>query len=426
MTLSRLPGFAAHLVALLVVAAGTGGPVDAQEPQRGETLRDRTRIDYDGVGLRAGGFLIFPALEAELRYDDNIYREDRGKEEDFITTIRPEFHAISQWSNHEFRIDAGIDADRYASNDAENTTDWFATASARLDATRGARLSMRLNVEELHEDRGNPNTASYVIGEPVAYIRREVGLGAFYRLNRLSLTADGNFGNLIYDDVKVVRGDTLRQNNRNRDELEVAVRAGYEIVPEYEAFLRATGNQRTYERPQPHIGSILRDSRGWELVAGTALDLGGVIFGEVFAGALRQSYDTPELPPIEGLSVGGSLDWNVTPLTTVSGSLKRTVEESTLAVSGFLSTEFRIRVDHELLRNLIVGGDLAFIDRAYEGITEGTGREDELYEAGVRATWLLNRNFHADFGYRSRTRNSSAARNDYDNHVTTLTLRIQY
>ena len=422
----RLFQHSTYVIASLLMAASTSGPVDAQEPQRGDTVRDRPRLDYDSFGVRAGSFLIFPVIDAELRYDDNIYRENYGEEGDFITSIRPGFHAASQWSNHELRIDAGVDADDFADKDEENSTDWFAAATARLDITRDARLQLSLRMEELHEDRSNPNSATYVLSGPVSYNRQDAGLDAFYRLNRLSLTAEGNFAALSYDDMPSVGGDTFRQRDRDREEIELTVRTGYEIVPEYEAFLRVTRNERTYERPQRRIGSHFRDSRGWELVAGTALDVGGVVFGEMFAGYLTQDYDAPGLPTIDGRSFGGSVDWNVTPLTTVSGSLERTVEESTLSASGFLSTKVRVSADHELRRNLILGAELGFTDQDYEGITRRDDRRDEVIEVGIGVTWLLNRHLHADVGYRFRTRDSSAARADYDNHVTSLTLRMQY
>ena len=116
------------------------------------------------------------------------------------------------------------------------------------------------------------------------------------------------------------------------------LRAGWEIVPEYEAFVRATWDKRDYKRRQ---GRFNRSSDGFEFVAGTALDLGGLVFGEVSAGFRRQRYDDSALPAIDGLALDAALTWNVTPLTTVEGFVQRTVEESVLDVSGFLATSGR-------------------------------------------------------------------------------------
>ena len=413
------------LVPLLVMAIGAGGPADAQEPQRGDTVRDRVRLDYDAIGLRGGGFLFFPVIDAAFAWDDNIYREARDEDGDFITSVRPELTAVSQWSNHEIRLDAGIAADHFADHDAENTRDWFATAAARFDATRDAWIGVNLGVEVAHEDRGDPNAVSTTLDGPVSFTRRDVGLSAFYRLNRLDLTAEGSAASLSWDDATTSPDASFRQSDRDRGEITLAVRAGYDIVPEYEAFLRVTRNERTYDRPQGDIG-ILRDSRGWEIVAGTALDLGGIVFGDVFAGWITQDYDASELPTIDAVALGGSVDWNVTPLTTVNGSLERNVGESTLDASGFLSTEARVGVDHELLRNLILSAEVAFIDNDYEGISGEDGRDDEVVEVDARATWLLNRRLHVELSHRFRTRDSSVSGAGYDSRATSLTLRLQY
>ena len=408
------------------MAVGAGvGPAGAQEPRRGETVQDRPRPDYDAIGLRAGGFLLFPVIDAALVYDDNIYREARDEDGDFILSVRPELIALSQWSNHEARLDAGVAVDDFADNEEEDTTGWFATAAARFDVTRDAGLRVNLGVEESHENRDDPNSAASARAGPVSFVRRDAGLRAFYRLNRVSLAAEGNVARLSWDDAATLPGARFRQSDRNRDEIDLAVRIGYDVVPEYEAFLRVTRNERTYERPQGDL-DILRDSRGWEIVAGTALDLGGIVFGDVFAGYMTQDYDASELPTIGALAFGGSMDWNVTPLTTVNSSLERSVGESTLEASGFLGTEVRVGVDHELLRNLILGAELAFIDNAYEGITGKDDRDYEVVEIDARATWLLNRRLHVEFGHRFRTRDSSVSGAGYDSHVTTLALRLQY
>lgn len=200
------------------------------------------------------------------------------------------------------------------------------------------------------------------------------------------------------------------------------VRASYEIVPEYEAFVRATRHVRSYESLQGG-DRFDRDSDGWELVAGTALDLGGVVFGEVFAGWRTQDYDDPRLPAVDGPSFGGRLIWNVTPLTTVGGFVQRTVEESTLGgASGFLATAAGVGVDHELLRNLILGAELEFTNNDYEGIR----RDDDLLGVGIGGTWLVNRNVRAELGYRFDTRDSTVSGAGYDSQIVTVTVRLQY
>ena len=398
---------AAWIAAIVPVAAA------GQAPERGETVRERPREAYDAAGLRAGGFLLFPTFEFGVRHEDNVYRVEDGEVDDFVTFVRPRIRAVSSWSNHEIALDAGVEADFFESNGGEDSTDWFVTTAGRLDVLRHTNLSADLDLRRQHEDRGDPDSTR--VGEPVVYDSQSVGVGGFHRFNRLSLRAEGRSTELSYDQAS--------QGDRDRRRSELVLRAGYEIVPEYEAFVRVGWNRRDYERRQ---GRFDRDSDGWKIVAGTALDLGGLVFGEVSAGYRKQTYEDPQLPDVNGLAIDGSLTWNVTPLTTVNAFVERSVEESVLDASGYLATSGGVGVDHELLRNLILGADLAMASRRYEPVAGAPAREDDRIGFGIEGTWLVNRSLHASLGYRFETRDSTAAGDDYDNNTLTLNVRLQY
>lgn len=51
------------IIASLAIAAGAIFPAAAQGPGRGETVRERARLDYDVAGIRSGGLLILPSIE---------------------------------------------------------------------------------------------------------------------------------------------------------------------------------------------------------------------------------------------------------------------------------------------------------------------------------------------------------------------------
>ena len=404
--------------ALLAMAAGAAPPSGAQGLARGETVRERARADYDAAGIRSGGFLIFPSVEARLRRESNIYRTERGETGDTVISVRPAIEAVSQWSNHKLVARAGANADSFADEDDENTTDWFMNADGRIDVTRDTNLDLRLSVEELHEDRGDPN-APHSAREPLSYSRRGVRLGGFHRFNRVSLAFEGAFRRLDFDNGVDRAGNRIDQRDRDRDESEMMARAGYAAGVGYEAFVRATRYERRYE----HHDLTDRDSEGWELAAGTDLDLGGIVVGEIFAGYRSQGYDDPSLLGISGLTLGGSVNWNVTPLTTINSFVRRTVEETVIGGSpGFLATVLDLGVDHELLRNLILSANLRLTTNDYEGIA----REDDLLSFGFGGTYLGSRNLHADFGYRRESRDSTEGGVDYDNDVVYLNLRLQH
>lgn len=382
---------------------------------------NRARPDWDPAGFGPGGFVLYPSLELGLADDDNIYRLSEEKTQDTVRFLRPRLFGVSRWSRHEFRLDAGLDSSDFAHADSENVTNWFAGLGGRIDISRDAWLRADLTLRELHEERGDPESPFTAL-EPVSRNMSDFSVGAHRSFNRLSLGIEGRVTGLAYENaVDGVTGRTLVQNDRDRDEREISLRAGLDIAPGNEIFLRSTRFSRRYDRPQGP-DRFARDSDGSETALGLSLDIGAMLGGEVFAGYRRQSYDEDErLPEVDGISYGGSLTWNATPLTTIRGTARRTVNESALRqASGYLASSLNLSLDHELRRNVLIGGDIGLFNNEYVGIE----REDEILTGTIRAIWKLNRQVEADLGLRVQRRDSTFARDNYDKNYVYLNLRF--
>ncbi len=75
-----------------------------------------------------------------------------------------------------------------------------------------------------------------------------------------------------------------------------------------------------------------------------------------------------------------------------------------------------------MLRNLLLHANVAVTENDYEQID----REDRIYEAGVSARYLMNRNLYATVGYQHRQRKRDAASStDYKQNVVTVRLELQ-
>ena len=183
-------------------------------------------------------------------------------------------------------------------------------------------------------------------------------------------------------------------------------------------------NNRAYST-QELTGGVQRDSQGYEMVAGVAIDFTGITFGDLFVGYREQWYDDDNLSTIEGLTGGVDITWNVTPLTTVHGGVVRRVEETTSGgASGFFATRYSVSADHELLRNLLLNVSLAVTENDYEGID----RKDRTYNTGLSARYLMNRNFYVSAGYLHLQRKRDSAPGDdgdYTDNVATVRVDLQ-
>ncbi len=408
-----LGGLSSICAAQTVAQAVPEAPADAGDalydgPKRGETVRERSRPGYDPVGIRMGSFFLFPEIGIEEFYRDNIFYSDTGEESDFVTVVEPRASLKSNWDNHSLQFQGGVEAGRYLDNTSENYVDWDFSADGRIDIQRGFALTGGGWVERNHEDRRSVDQVG--AGEPVTFYAYGLQAGAVKRFNRLYVRADLASEWFAYDNVDAAGGGSFRSSDRDRRVLEGSVRSGYSVSERLEPFVELAVNDRSYDQRVDDNG-FERDSQGWEATVGTAFDLTGVTFGEVYAGYLSQDYDRDGFDTITGFSFGGALTWNPTGLTTVTAEAARTVEETTLSgASGALASAIDLRVDHELRRNVILFGTAGYTTIEYQDIS----RDDDLVNAGLGVTYLANEFLKLDMSYSNAHRDSTANGSDYN------------
>lgn len=390
---------------------------DAQSPtevERGETVTGRRRPDYDPVGVRLGGFMLYPELGLQESYNSNVYATRTNEKSDFITSIEPALDLRSNWNNHALNLHADARAVRYADYNSENFTDYTLSADGRVDVLRDFRLFAGAGYQLRHEPRSSPDNQGGT--EPTEYSVTGANLGVEKEFNRLSFRLDGKAEQYEYDNVRNAAGTVLDQSGRDRDQYEMSLKSGYEIAPLRRVYLLTSYNTREYDKL---TGGFNRDSDGYLVAVGAEYDLTGLIFLDAYAGYRRQDYDDVRLGEISGWASGVKVTWNVTRLTTITGTLDRDIEETTQARSpGYFQTKAELRADHELLRNLILTASLGYQNDDFQGIS----RTDDYYLAGLGAKYLINRNFSLSGGYGYRTRESSVANSDFDENVVMLRL----
>lgn len=401
---------------------------DARIP-RGETVLSRERPELNPLGARVGTFIVYPSLELEERYDDNIFANDDGEQGDFITRVSPRLSLRSDWNNHALRFDADADVGRHLDETDEDFEDYSAAISGRVDIRRDTQVRLHAGYANRHERRSSPDDVRGT--EPTEFDDLTAGAEVFQRFNRINLRLGGEFRLFDYDDVAVSGGGaSINNDDRDRYIAEGYLRVAYEIVPEYEAYVRGAYNVRNYDDLSDPINGVQvdRDSEGFEIVAGVEIDFGGITFGEFFLGYISQDYEDSLLETVDGPVVGAKITWNVTPLTTIIGSATTDIRETTTTdgtgnfSSGRYFSTFSIEVDHELLRNLLLGGDVGFSRDDFQGID----RTDNIIRAGVDATYMVNRYVHLSGGYRFRLRDSDVANQDFAENIFLVGLKLQY
>jgi hypothetical protein len=406
----------AFCAAGIVVTEYAHAQTPATKPRRGETVATRARPEIDPLGIRLGSFFLYPRLTVQQEYDDNIFATENDTEDDFITTIGPDFSLSSDWNRHALNVVGGFNKGIFwdSKNDRENFFDYFAGANGRVDITRDINVEAGGDFAHLHEGRTDPDGQQG--REPAVYDRIGAFLNYNHQIGQFATTLLGKYTRYDYEDQ--VGG--VNNDDRDRDVYEAGVRIGYDVNPEYQPFVRLTGNRRIYDDTPDDSGRD-RDSYGGEVVGGVALDLGGLVFGDLFVGYLHQVY--PDDDDASGLTFGTAVDWNVTPLTTITATVTRSVKETTEAgASSYIATLGGLSVDHELLRNLILNANGAIGNNDYQG----GSREDMIYTVGAGVRYLMNRHFYAALNYRfeRRSADNDASGPDEDGDYSKNLVRV--
>jgi hypothetical protein len=404
------------------MAFSVGGAASGQDLARGQGVADRARPEFDAVGLRLGSFMLYPALELGAGYDSNVLAEDTNRKDSAIFPMALPIVLESDWTRHALALSATPSYRFHTGVPSEDYWELDVTGTGTLDVLESADFTTSMSFRHLVEPRGSIDAVA-TFAEPTQYNEFDV-IGTWrQRFNRLNASISGGFTRLNYDDISLKAGGKFDMDFRDRDVAQGRVQTGYSFAKGQSAFVRGTVNNRNYGDLAPMRD---RDSFGWEVVAGWASELTDLVTGEVYVGYLDQSYDSSFFTDVDGVSFGAALEWYATELVTVSASAARDVTDSTTpGVGGILVTKAALGADYELLRNVLLNGEVSYEN----GNFKGSSREDDMIRIEVGGTYLLSRTVHLDLEYSFAERWSNAASLgvplDYSRHMLILGVRFQ-
>lgn len=417
--LRRAAAVAPILAACLVVS----GPAAAVEFGRAvidNTVQGRVHSGYEPIGIRAGSFMFFPSLDVSGEYNDNIYADRAGTVDDFIVGVRPQISGRSLWERHALNVTAYGDFGIFADNSSENYEDAGFRTDARIDIAENSRLTAKLRAERDHERRDSPDDARGAT--PTIFYRLTPELTFDQRINRVALRLKGTVDYLDFNDVETGSGAVINEDDRDRLTWTLEGRAGYDVSENVQLYVSGLIDHRTYDDLIDDQG-FSRDSKGFGVFGGVIVEVTGTISAEAYLGYRQQSFKDPQLVDVEGAAGGVNVIWAPTKLTTVTITGERTVEETTVfGGTASLNTLFRLAVDHELRRNLILTVSGTYLNRDYEGIA----RNDDNWRGSIGMQYLISRHFRLRAGYTYNSRRSTFAGDGFDINSAYVNLHVDY
>jgi hypothetical protein len=394
------------------------------EAARGVTVADRQRQDFDPAGVRLGGFRADAAADLGIGYDSNILGSNSNRISDGFAALGAEAGIRSDWSTHALGLTGRIQQRTYFQESAQDWTDFAVGVSGRYDLTADTSVSAAYNLVQGHLNSTSIDVQQAGLSRPVPYIYNEVQAQAQTRLNRVGMSLLGNWRGYRFQDVDAGPATTPGGTPpgdvsvNDFDSATAAVGVNYALAPG--RFVNLT---LRYQNINYLNGSqSARDSDTWAALVGFTYDFDGIwgFNGEV--GYLQRDYAGAGLKSLSAPAFAAAVTWQPTQLTTVTGALRRTVQESIRGnATSYVATTGSLRVDHEYLRNVILGGELGFEWDEYQ---QPSQQATDVY-AGVSARWLINRNFSLVASYQYAWRiDASQGFDDYNRNLVQLSLRM--
>ena len=386
--------------------------IELSDPASGQDKIAAGDKDFNPLGIHAGGFYLYPAIEIGVMADDNIFRiPDKIAESDVVTNLRGSVSINSNWNRHELNFIASADLGYYKDFDSEDYKDYVVATNGRYDVMRDSFATGKAGYMRQHEDRSSLDDRFGTT--PTEYDLSYIGAGYDHQPGKVRTLFTVNYQKLDYQDVFNILGEEVNNDDRDRTRPEALLRFGYENMPNRRIFIEGKVNAVDYDQRFDDNGAE-RSSNGYKVTTGMNFDLTHLLVGDVFVGYVEQKYDDPRFSDISDGLFGFGLTWMPTGLTTVGFNLDKSPQETTEpTASGYLSTVFSVSLKHELMRNLMLSGNIGYTDNNYGQNAPGQKENENISNFGLGAKYSFNRRFYATADYRYQKRSSDIAIQEY-------------
>ena len=357
------------------------------EYDRGQNVGvlDRPRPEYEAAGIQVGAFILHPRLELGTGFTSNVY-ETTARTADEYASIAPSLQATSNWSRDMLALDGGASLMRYFAQARRDQDDWHIGASGRYDIGGDTAIAVSAKTEHATEPA---TSAAYPTAAAQAsqYQVTTAQVSPSTTLGRVKLQGAYNFTTYSFDPYATFAGAIVDQSNRNSTSHSGTARAEYAITPDTSVFLQANFDRLTYAYPLlPGVAN--RSSDSFSFLGGLNFDIATKLRGSIGLGYMARRYDSALYQSISGLTAEMRVDYFLDSLTTVTLTGRRILEDSPyVGTSGFVNSSVALRVDHELLRNLLLDAQAAYEHDSFSGVSQTV----DILRFSAGARYLMSR-----------------------------------
>ncbi|TCD11429.1 hypothetical protein E0D97_17160 [Oricola cellulosilytica] len=360
---------------------------------------------YAPVGTRIGSFILRSTLDLGLSSSRETTTFASGTppvaaESTSISVLGDgalRLDLDSDWSRHALNVDALGRLQRDISDDGDRKIEpeVLLDAVARIDVREGTTVTATAGYAYRLDDA--QSAAFYAATDP-ALVPAVSGtndpptqtLDGSLSLRQDFRSLFGEAGvsveRTLHGAAELSDGSSISQNDLDNTVYDGRLRAGFELSPVFSPFVEVGyGIRRMDERPDS--GGMDRNAVRYAARAGTGIDLGEKLNGEVAIGYLREDVADPLLEDIDGIALDALVNWSPRRETDVTLRLATTTETSSVGgESGALLYSGDLAVTHRIRANLSAEASLGADFRDVRG-----GADETTVAGQTGLTYWFNR-----------------------------------
>ena len=387
----------------------------------------RARVDdapFAPTGVDVGSLRLTPFVETGLGYDTNPNRQSAGVRGSPFAEVNAGLGVQSQWSQHSLTADLRGGYDDYFRLHEADHPNGTGKVDLRIDVLRDTQIDLEGRFLLATQTPGSPQIAvpgsAFIVNRP-SVLSYGTSVGVTQHVNRLVLSLRGNVDRTQSEDGILSDGTKLRLSTTDFNDYGVTARAGYELKPGLVPFVDVTVDTRKHDQHIDLYG-FARDSTGVQGRFGSTYEVTRLLTGDVAVGYADRHYVDARLPDLRGPTIDGSVNYALTPLTTITLRGATTLAETTEAfASGAISRSVSLQVSHALFRNFTLTGIATYTNNDYRG----QPIQENLYSATLRAEYSVSRDIVLKASYTHERLASSLIGSSYNADVFLAGVRLQ-
>ena len=347
---------------------------------------DRPRPEYDAVGAPVGAFTFLPKVQVGTIYTSNVYGSSTNAVSDGILTVDPSFELRSNWSRNALRISSGGNFRRFFHQTARNENGYFVATNGQIDISPELTVFGTAEQRQSYEPQYESDTPNFALST-IRYHRTTAAIRTVFTGGRFRISGALDVEANDYDSVKLQSGTVASQSFRDRLQSRLSARVEYAVRLDSALFVEANVRNHNFSNTYIAPGQLNRDGTDYRVVGGIATKISTLARAWVGAGFIQRDFKSSIYPTISGFAYDAKVSLYPSGLTTLTFRAKRDILDSATTGSGYFADDFQARVDHELLRAVLLYGQVDYEHNSFRGLV----RTDNIWQGQAGVNYLLNR-----------------------------------